>query len=60
VSRFLYTLGRLLQLAGLIVLPFAISGNLSGNVSVGGMYQTLFVGVGLFVAGWCVQRMGKP
>jgi hypothetical protein len=60
VSRFLYTLGRLMQLAGLIVLPFAISGNLSEQVSVSGMYQTTFVGIGLFVVGWCVQRMGKP
>ena len=60
MSRFLYTLGRLMQLAGLIVLPFAISGNLSEQLSVSGMYQTTFVGIGLFVVGWCVQRMGKP
>jgi hypothetical protein len=24
------------------------------------MYQTTFVGIGLFVVGWCVQRLGKP
>lgn len=51
-----YRLGRFLQLAGLIVLPFAISGNLSERVSVGGMYQLTFVGIGLFVAGWMIQR----
>jgi hypothetical protein len=60
VTRFLYTLGRLMQLAGLIVLPFAISGNISEQLSVSGMYQLTFLGIGLFVAGWCVQRLGKP
>jgi uncharacterized membrane protein YGL010W len=60
VSRLLYTLGRLMQLAGLIVLPFAVSGNLSEQLSVSGMYQLTFVGIGLFVVGWTVQRMGKP
>jgi len=60
VSRFLYTLGRLLQFAGLIVLPFAITGNLSESISVSGMYQMTFVGIGLFVVGWIVQRLGKP
>ena len=49
-----------MQLAGLIVLPFAISGELSQNLTVSGMYQTTFVGIGLFVVGWCVQRLGKP
>jgi hypothetical protein len=55
----LYKLGRLLQLAGLIVLPCAISGNLSQTISVTGMYQLTFVGIGLFIAGYLLQQAGR-
>jgi hypothetical protein len=56
----LYSLGRLLQFGGLIVLPFAISGNVAERLSVSGMYQLTFVGIGLFIAGWILQRYGRP
>ena len=56
----LYSLGRLLQLGGLIVLPFAISGNVAERLSVSGMYQLTFVGIGLFIVGWLLQRYGRP
>ena len=56
----LYSLGRFLQLAGLIVLPFAISGNVAEQLSVSGMYQLTFVGIGLFIVGWLVQRYARP
>ncbi len=55
----LYKLGRLLQLAGLIVLPCAISGNLSQTISVTGMFQLTFVGIGLFIAGYLLQQAGR-
>jgi hypothetical protein len=60
MRTFLYRLGRLLQLAGMIVLPLAIAGNLTEKITVSGMYQMTFVGIGLFLAGWLIQQVGKP
>lgn len=56
----LYSLGRLLQLAGMICLPLGIAGNISEKISVTAVYQFTIVGIGLFVVGyWMQQASGK-
>ena len=49
------TLGRLLQIAGMIVLPIGFSyGMFHDNVQM--EVRLLFVGGGLFVIGWLLAR----
>jgi hypothetical protein len=56
----LYALARLLQLAGMVALILGSAGNLAERISVSAMYQFLFAGLGLFVAGyWLQQTAGK-
>jgi hypothetical protein len=58
----LYGLGRFLQLVGLIMLPFAIAGNLGAGEPLD-LRQSLTVsglGVAVFVVGWALQRAGAP
>jgi hypothetical protein len=52
----LYSIARFLQLAGMVVLPLGIAGNLAEKISLSATYQCLFVGVGLFVAGYLLQQ----
>ena len=52
----IYRLGRLLQLAGMIVLPQAIVLELLGKVSLGKSLLIAVGGTGLFIIGVAVQR----
>jgi hypothetical protein len=58
----LYLLGRLLQLAGMILLPLAIAGNLSPHdpLELRTSLTISAVGVGVFVVGYLLQQAGKP
>jgi len=61
-----YKLARLLQLAGLVVLPIAISGNIAERaegkpfLSEPEFLALAAVGVLLFVAGWLLQQGSRP
>jgi hypothetical protein len=54
----LYKAGRLLQLAGLIILPLAVAGNVAReeqiNLKVSLTLSAL--GIGVFVLGWWLQQ----
>ncbi len=52
----MFKLGRLLQLAALVILPLSMIAQLSGSISLGQMLQFLFVGVGGFTLGYLLQR----
>jgi hypothetical protein len=56
----LYTLARLLQLAGLILLPVAMAGNLAESLDLRQMLLLAGAGVGLFVLGWLLQQATRP
>jgi hypothetical protein len=47
--------GRLLQLAGLIILPLAMLLQLSGTITVGQMLQMLALGICAFGIGWILM-----
>jgi hypothetical protein len=57
----MYTLGRLLQLVGLVLLPLAIAGNLANEQL--NLKQSLglsAVGIGVFSVGWLLQQGARP
>lgn len=54
----MHTLARLLQFAGLAILPLAMAAQLSERISTGRMLQFLLVSVGIFVLGHTLQRYG--
>ena len=58
----LYKLGRLLQLAGLVILPVAIAGNVArpDSVSLKASLTLSAVGVGVFALGWWLQQATRP
>jgi hypothetical protein len=58
----LYRLGRLLQLAGLILLPVAISGNIADpeRIDLRASLTMSAIGVCIFALGWLLQQSGKP
>jgi hypothetical protein len=57
----MYALARLLQVAGLMILPLAMIAQLSGSVSLGQMLQFLGAGVCCFTIGYLLQTYsGKP
>jgi hypothetical protein len=55
--HFMYTLARLLQIAGLVILPLAMFAQLSypEQFKLGPMLQFLVVGVCLFTIGYLLQ-----
>ena len=53
-----YSLGRLLQLIGLLVLPFGIASELVGKVSLGESLMIAGVGMGVFYLGFIIQSRG--
>lgn len=59
MTSFLYTIGRLLQLAGMGSLILGSAGNMAEKISTGAMYQFLLIGVGLFAAGYMLQQAVK-
>ena len=59
---FLYKLGRLMQLVGMILLPLAIAGNLSPEHTLN-LKESLMLsgtGVAVFAVGWLLQQAGRP
>ena len=55
----LYRIGRLLQLAGLLILPQAIVLELLGKVSLGQSMLIAVGGAGVFMLGVSIQRSGE-
>jgi hypothetical protein len=51
-TRQMSSLGRVLQMFGLVILPLASLMQLSGSISVGTMLQMLAAGVCAFGIGW--------
>jgi hypothetical protein len=51
-----YRLGRLMQLAGMLILPQAIVLELLGKVSLGQSLLIAVAGAGVFIVGVSVQR----
>ena len=56
----LYKLGRLLQFAGLVILPIAIAGDMAGRVEFKQSLTLSFVGVVVFFTGWLLQQGARP
>jgi hypothetical protein len=56
----LYKLGRALQLIGLLLLPFAMAGNLSDKTTEADMLKVVAAGIGVFAVGWLLQRAARP
>jgi hypothetical protein len=62
------TLGKLLQVAGLVLLPMSMMMQLTGGVraptsagfTVSAMLLMMLVGVGLFAVGRIVEGYGRP
>jgi hypothetical protein len=52
----LYKLSRTLQLAGLVILPVAISGNVADKLTLWQSLALSGVGVAVFTAGWLLQQ----
>ena len=59
---FLYKLGRFLQVAGMIILPVAIAGNVADQTRIDLKTSLIMsgVGVGIFILGWLIQQAGHP
>ncbi|MFN4260535.1 MAG: hypothetical protein ACK4RK_14670 [Gemmataceae bacterium] len=58
----LYKFGRVLQVAGLIVLPVAIAGNVARPEEIT-LWRSLglsAVGIALFAVGWLLQQSAPP
>jgi hypothetical protein len=62
VGPFLYRLGRLLQLVGMLMLPLAVAGNLSPEnpLSLKESLTLSGAGIAVFVVGWLLQQAGGP
>jgi uncharacterized membrane protein YGL010W len=54
----MYTLARMLQLAGLTIPPLAIIAQLAERIKASQMLQFLAVSVGLFLIGYLLQQYG--
>ena len=55
-----YKLARLLQFAGLVILPVAIAGNASGKVELKDSLALSLAGVVVFFTGWLLQQGARP
>ena len=51
----LYKLGRLLQFAGLVILPVAIAGDMAEKMTLNESLTLSAVGIGVFILGWLIQ-----
>lgn len=58
----LYKLGRMLQVAGMILLPVAVAGNLAPGEPLDLRQSLTLSGIGIvvFVLGWLIQQLGRP
>ena len=55
-----YKIGRLLQFAGLVILPVAIAGDMSGKVEFKQSLALSFTGIVVFFTGWLLQQGARP
>jgi hypothetical protein len=55
----LYKLGRILQLAGLIILPLAIAGEVAEKMDLKESLVLSTVGIIVFFLGWLLQQAGR-
>jgi hypothetical protein len=55
----LYSVARVLQLAGLLILPVAMAGNITEKLDLRQMLIVAGVGIGLFSLGWLLQQAVK-
>jgi hypothetical protein len=55
-----YRIARFLQLAGLLILPIAISGNVAEKLDLKESLSLSGVGVLVFIIGWALQQFVKP
>ena len=56
----LYTLARLLQFAGLLILPVAMAGNIAESLDLRQMLTLAGIGIALFATGWLLQQATRP
>ncbi len=56
----LYKLGRLMQFAGLIILPVAMAGQIRESLTLWQMLGLSAVGIIVFVLGWLLQQAARP
>ena len=57
----LYGLARLLQFAGLIILPIAMAGNMANErLSLKESLLLSAVGIAVFLVGWLLQQAVRP
>jgi hypothetical protein len=56
----LYTLARLMQFAGLLILPVAMAGQVEGSLDLRQMLTLTGVGIGVFFLGWLLQQATRP
>jgi hypothetical protein len=57
----LFKLGRVLQVAGMIVVPVGMAGNIvrPEQITVQDSLVIAAVGLGVFAAGWLLQQFGR-
>jgi hypothetical protein len=55
-----YKLGRLLQFAGLVILPVAIAGDMAGKLELRESLTLSAVGIVVFFTGWLLQQAARP
>jgi hypothetical protein len=55
-----YRIARVLQFAGLIILPIAISGNVAEKLLLRQSLTLAMIGVLVFIIGWALQQFVRP
>ena len=56
----IYALARLFQLAGLVIVPLAVMGNVSAGLSLKDSLLLSGSGILLFCVGWLLQKVARP
>ncbi len=56
----IYRVSRLLQFAGLILLPIAVSGNVAEKLNLKESLSLSAVGIIAFILGWLLQQFSRP
>jgi hypothetical protein len=56
----LYKIARFLQFLGLIILPFAVSGNVAEKLDLKQSLILSALGVSIFFVGWLLQQATRP
>jgi hypothetical protein len=54
-----YTIARLLQLVGLVILPISIAGNLAERLSLWQSLELSAIGILVFSLGWLLQQAAR-